>query len=167
MAWLKAKSKLPSATLMLKLKRTSYVNLCCCKLRSTESSWMKPTSFVIPNLQSQWPSAVFELTGAGPSRAPPFRTKSWTCIPCSVSCVSRPLINCRYVFLNLFYLFSWQIIFIYSLKIWKRWVDSSKAKSDQHAVDRLQLLIKTLLLRRTKDQKLINSDTPLVSMPEK
>ncbi|EFX77875.1 hypothetical protein DAPPUDRAFT_7140, partial [Daphnia pulex] len=34
------------------------------------------------------------------------------------------------------------------LQVWKRWVDSSKAKNQRL----LQLLIKTLLLRRSKDQ---------------
>ena len=51
------------------------------------------------------------------------------------------------------------------LKVWKRWVDSSKNKNQDQATDRLQLLIKTLLLRRTKDQKTDGSDAPLVSMP--
>lgn len=52
------------------------------------------------------------------------------------------------------------------LAVWKRWVDSSKAKNEQ-AQGRLQLLIKALLLRRTKDQKVEGSDTPLVAMPSR
>jgi transcription termination factor 2 len=50
------------------------------------------------------------------------------------------------------------------LQVWKRWVDSSKNKNEQ-AQGRLQLLIKTLLLRRTKDQKVEGSEKPLVAMP--
>lgn len=56
--------------------------------------------------------------------------------------------------------------FIITFKVWKRWVDSSKAKNEQ-AQGRLQLLIKALLLRRTKDQKVEGSDTPLVAMPSR
>ncbi|KAI9558938.1 Transcription termition factor 2 [Daphnia sinensis] len=52
------------------------------------------------------------------------------------------------------------------LAVWKRWVDSSKAKNEQ-AQGRLQLLIKALLLRRTKDQKVEGSETPLVAMPSR
>ncbi|XP_057368862.1 transcription termination factor 2-like [Daphnia carinata] len=52
------------------------------------------------------------------------------------------------------------------LAVWKRWVDSSKAKNEQ-AQGRLQLLIKALLLRRTKDQKAEGSETPLVAMPSR
>lgn len=47
------------------------------------------------------------------------------------------------------------------LPVWKRWVDSSKT---EQAAGRLQLLIKTLLLRRTKDQK-IEGGEPLIAMP--
>ena len=48
------------------------------------------------------------------------------------------------------------------LQVWKKWVDSSKT---EQAAGRLQLLIKTLLLRRTKDQKCAGSDQPIVDMP--
>ena len=51
------------------------------------------------------------------------------------------------------------------LQIWKRWVDSSKNKATEHAMDRLKLLVKALLLRRTKDQKMEGSAAPLVEMP--
>lgn len=50
------------------------------------------------------------------------------------------------------------------LQVWKRWVDSSKNKNEE-TQGLLQLLIKTLLLRRTKDQKVEGSEPPLVAMP--
>jgi hypothetical protein len=54
---------------------------------------------------------------------------------------------------------------IFLFQIWKRWVDSSKNRSTEHAMDRLKLLVKALLLRRTKDQKVDGSAAPLVEMP--
>jgi|LakMenEpi03Aug12_release.lakeMendotaPanAssembly.Ray.scaffolds.fasta_scaffold65483_1 hypothetical protein len=52
---------------------------------------------------------------------------------------------------HLFCFFSAKIIIPHQLQVWKRWVDSSKSKNDVQAQGRLQLLIKTLLLRQTKD----------------
>ena len=52
---------------------------------------------------------------------------------------------------HLFCFLSAKMIIPHQLQVWKRWVDSSKSKNDVQAQGRLQLLIKTLLLRQTKD----------------
>jgi SNF2 family DNA or RNA helicase len=48
-------------------------------------------------------------------------------------------------------------------QIWKRWVDPKKNKD---GLERLKLLVKVLLLRRTKDQK-NDKGEPLVKLPDK
>ena len=47
--------------------------------------------------------------------------------------------------------------------VWKRWIDSKSAQSQE----RMNTLVRTLLLRRTKDQKSNVTGNTLVSLPEK
>merc|ERR1712112_469114 len=48
-------------------------------------------------------------------------------------------------------------------QVWKRWIDNKSSQSQE----RMNTLIRTLLLRRTKEQKSNVTGTKLVNLPEK
>jgi hypothetical protein len=133
--------------------RNSFVSQYWLRLNSILLCWMKHTQFKIIKRSSVVLFVFYEHKGDGPLLAPLYKITRQIYLLTSAFYELSNLTIFLWVNNNLIFLL-WNFVFIFN-----QWID--------YDGECLKLLVETVVLRRMKDDKIQETDLPLIPMPKK